>query len=213
MRDFLTSSQRVSIEQAHRIERDRKIGDRMKAVLWADKGQSPKQISELLMVDEQTVRRHIKDYLDNDKLGGGSGGSQGKLDEGQSTWLKELLAACDISTAAEAAEKARGLFGVKFSFSGMTGWLKAHGFSWKKSEPIPSKANPGDQDAFIAAYQKLKAGLKPHEALLFMDATHPSQATKLSHGWSIRGERKGVPTGAGRPGSTSSAAWSRKACG
>lgn len=194
MRDFLTSSQRISIKQAHRLERDRKIGDRMKAVLAADQGKPISEIADYLLADENTVRRHIKDYFDNDSFGGGSGGSQGKLSDEQSSRLKELLAACDVPTAAEAAEKARGLFGTKFSVSGMTDWLKRMGFSYKKSEPLPSKADPVAQGVFIAAYRELKAALPQDEAIIFLDATHPCMASKLAYGWSIKGQRKTVKT-------------------
>lgn len=198
MRDFLTSSQQIAIKQAHRIERDGKIRDRMKAVLLADQGESIAQIARFLFADEQAIRRHIKDYFENDKLGGGSGGSQGKLSDEQSLRLKELLASCDIPTAAEAAEKARGLFGVKFSVSGMTDWLIRMGFSYKKSEPLPSKADPLAQAEFILKYRALKAGLPQDEAIVCLDATHPCMASKLAYGWSLRGERKTVLTVAGQ---------------
>jgi transposase len=197
MRDFLSPSQRSSIRQAHRLERDRKIADRMKAVLWSDAGEGVPRIAALLLIDENTVRRHIKDYFDNDKLGGGSGGSQGKLTDEQSERLRELLASCDVPTAAEAADKARGLLGIKFTVSGMTDWLHRMGFSFKKCEPVPAKADPAEQAAFAAGYEQLKAGLAPGEAIFFLDACHPSQATKVGYAWSPKGARKNVPS---RPG-------------
>lgn len=198
MQDFLTPSQRVSIKQAHRLERDRKIGDRMKAVLLADQGKSIAQIAEFLLADEQAIRRHIKAYFENDKFGGGSGGSKGKLSEEQSMRLKELLASCEVATAAEAAEKARGLFGVKFSVSGMTDWLSRMGFSYKKSEPQPSKADLAEQAQFVQRYRDLKEGLPSDEAIVCLDATHPCMASKLAYGWSLRGERKVVLSGPGQ---------------
>lgn len=198
MRDFLTKSQRVQIALAHRQERDGKIRDRMKAVLLADRGEAMADIAKFLLADEQTVRRHVKDYFDNDKFGGGSGGSQGKLDEGQAERLKELLAACDVPTAAEAAERAKGLFGARFSASGMADWLKRMGFSYKKSQPLPAKADAGDQDAWIQAYRELKALVLPCEPILFLDAAHPSMATRLGYGWSLKGQRKLVKTSSGK---------------
>jgi transposase len=198
MRDFLTTSQRASIKQAHKVERDRKIGDRMKAVLWADQGEPSARIAELLLVDEKTVRRHIKDYFDNDRFGGGSGGSQGKLTDEQSLRLQALLASCDVPTALDAAEKARGLFGSKFSISGMTDWLKRMGFSYKKSEPLPSKADPAAQADFVEKYRALKAALPAGEAIIYLDATHPCMASKLAYGWSLKGERKTVLTVSGQ---------------
>ena len=110
MQDFLSASQRSSLKTAHRMERDRKIGDRMKVVLLADQGESFVEISKFLFIDEQTARRHLKDYFDNDKTGGSSGGSEGKLTQEQATRLRAILATCDVPTAQTAVEKVKGLF-------------------------------------------------------------------------------------------------------
>lgn len=40
----------------------------------------------------------------------------------------------------------------------------------------------------------LKAGCGKDETILFMDATHPTQATKITHGWIFRGESKAIKT-------------------
>jgi transposase len=195
---FLTTSQRSSLKSAHRIERDRKIGDRMKVVLLADQGESFAEIAKFLFINEQTARRHLQDYFDNDKLGGSSGGSEGKLSPEQAARLSAILAACDVPSAQSVVQKVKGLFGVKFSLSGMTDWLKRNDFSFKKSEPAPAKADPLAQLEFIDTYRTLKDNLPEGEALLFLDAAHPTMATKLGYGWSIKGERKIVATTAGK---------------
>jgi transposase len=194
MQDFLSTSQRSALICAHRCESDRKVGDRIKAVLWADKGESISKIAELLLADEKTVRRHIKDYFENDKVDGGSGGSKGKLDEGQSARLRELLASCEVPDADDARERARKLLGVKFSISGMTAWLKRNGFSFKKSQPLPAKADPAAQAAWVEACRALKASLAQGEKVVFLDATHPAMSTRLGWSWSLRGGRESVKT-------------------
>lgn len=198
MSEFLTSSERASLRSAHSIERDRKVGDRMKVILLADQGESLAMIAKFLLIDEQTARRHLKDYFDNDKLGGSSGGSQGKLCPAQTEKLKVLLAAGDVPTAKAAVEKVKSLFGIKFSISGMTDWLKRSRFSFKKSQPEPAKANPQAQAEFIDTYRTLRDGLPEGEAVFFLDAAHPTMATKLGYSWSIKGERKIVATTAGK---------------
>ena len=120
VQNFLTPSQRSSLNSAHRIERDRKIGDRMKVVLLADQGESLTKIAKFLFIDEQTARRHLQDYFDNDKLGGSSGGSQGKLNPEQAARLSAILAVCNVTSAQAVVQKVKGLFGVEFSLSGMT---------------------------------------------------------------------------------------------
>ena len=46
----------------------------------------------------------------------------------------------------------------------------------------------------MAEYEALKLEAGDREPILFMDAVHPTQSTKLSGGWIRRGERKPVKT-------------------
>lgn len=170
----------------------------MKVVLLCDQGEIFSKIAKFLFIDEQTARRHLKDYFDNDKLGGSSGGSTGKLTPEQSTRLVSILTDRDVPTAQIAVGLADTIFGIKFSLSGMTDWLKRKRFSFKKSEPVPAKANIQAQAEFITQYRALKEALPEGESVFFMDAAHPTMATKLGYGWSHKGQRKIVATTSGR---------------
>jgi DNA-binding NarL/FixJ family response regulator len=55
MSEFLTPQEKESLKKKHRQEKNRRVADRIKAVLLADKGWSYRQISEALLLDEQTV--------------------------------------------------------------------------------------------------------------------------------------------------------------
>jgi transposase len=198
MQTFLTPSERTSLKLAHRSERDRKIGDRMKVVLLCDQGESFAVIAKFLFIDEQTARRHMQDYFNDKKLDGSSGGSVGKLSTEQATQLSARLIAGDMVSAQSVVQIAKSLFGVKFSLSGMTDWLKNNDFSFKKSQPAPAKADPIEQLASIVKYRALKDNLPEGDVLLFLDAAHPTMATKLGYGWSPKGERKIVATTAGK---------------
>jgi len=141
MQTFLTPSERTSLKLAHRSERDRKIGDRMKVVLLCDQGESFAVIAKFLFIDEQTARRHMQDYFNDKKLDGSSGGSVGKLSTEQATQLSARLIAGDMVSAQSVVQIAKSLFGVKFSLSGMTDWLKNNDFSSKKAslpQPRPT---------------------------------------------------------------------------
>ena len=142
MQGFLSASQRSCLKSAHRMERDRKIGDRMKVVLLADQGENFAEIAKFFFIDEQTARRHLKEYFVNDKTGGSSGGAEGKLSQEQAARLRAILATCDVPTAQTTVEEVKGLLSIKFSISGMTHWLNRNRFSFKKSEPAPAKADP-----------------------------------------------------------------------
>jgi len=63
MENILTSKERQNLISRHRKERDGRIRDRIKAVLLSDKGYSNTKIAEILLLDDETIRRHIEDYL------------------------------------------------------------------------------------------------------------------------------------------------------
>ena len=69
-----------------------------------------------------------------------------------------------------------------------------NGFSYKKPKGVPHKFDAEKQAQFIERYETLKAELSQSEALLFMDAVHPTQATKITSGWIKTGVDKPIET-------------------
>lgn len=59
---------------------------------------------------------------------------------------------------------------------------------------VPHKFDEAKQKVFIEAYEALKASCSKDESILFIDAVHPTQATKISHGWMRTGQDKSVET-------------------
>jgi transposase len=179
----LTEARKAGLEQQHKIERDSRICDRIKAVLLASEGWTQKQIAQALRIHETTVRDHINDYITREKLKPGSGGSSSKLDE---TNTKALIAHLEQNTypsTKEIIQYVKDTYNVSYSQQGMHDWLLKHGFSYKKPKGIPAKANRLRQEEFIKRYTELKANLKAGEVILFMDSTHPTQETKITYGW------------------------------
>ena len=79
MEKILTSTERQKLIQRHRKERDKRICDRIKAVLAYDDGYSYSEIAQILLLDDETIRRHIDDYQQNKKLDTENGGSISKF--------------------------------------------------------------------------------------------------------------------------------------
>ena len=63
MNKRLTAQERANLIIQHKSERDKRICDRIKAVLLYDKGYSYTKIAEILLLDDETVRRHVNDYF------------------------------------------------------------------------------------------------------------------------------------------------------
>ena len=85
-------------------------------------------------------------------------------------------------------------FGVSYTVSGMNKWLHHNGFSYKQPKGIPHKFDETKQQAFIDAYQALKASCGENESIVFIDAVHPTLSTKISHGWIRTGQHKVLET-------------------
>jgi DNA-binding NarL/FixJ family response regulator len=85
---FLNDDERSQLRVQHKKERDGRIRDRIKAVLLYDRGWSPQQIAEALLITDQAVRNHIEDYKSSKKLHLESGGSDEKLSKNQSEKLE-----------------------------------------------------------------------------------------------------------------------------
>ena len=68
MKIFLTVSERNDLLVRHKLERDKRVGDRMKVILLADEGWHPELIARALFIDDSTERRHLNAYREENRL-------------------------------------------------------------------------------------------------------------------------------------------------
>ena len=190
MEKMLGSDERTKLIKRHKKERDKRICDRIKAVLAYDDGYSYSEISRILLLDDETVRRHVSDYLQEKKLKPNNGGSESKLTEAETSELKAHLEESTYLYVKDICAYVKKSFGVKYSVSGMTKWLKANDFCYKKPHGVPAKADKQRQIEFINFYKELKGN---KELIYFTDSTHPQHQTHLAYGWILKGKRKEVP--------------------
>jgi transposase len=199
MEKMLGKKERERLIQQHRKERDKRICDRIKAVLAHDDGYSYSEIAKILLLDDETIRRHIDDYLKNQKLNPENGGSIGKLNKSESRMLTKHLSEMSYLYVKDICAYVKKTFKKKYSISGMTKWLHANGFCYKKPHAVPAKANREQQQKFIEYYARLKEKAGKKEPIYFVDSVHPQYQTHLTYGWILKGKRKLVPTTARQP--------------
>lgn len=194
----LSNTEKEQLEIQHKKERDRRVADRIKAVLLNTEGWSQKQIAQALRIRYETVQDHLNDYQKLKKLKPENGGSKSHLSLEQT---EELIKHLEINTYLKSdficAYVAQN-FGVKFTVSGMTKWLVHHNFSYKNPKGTPAKADPEKQKDFIDYYQKLLNETPEDEPIEFLDAVHPTMATKVTQGWIRKGTNKPIATTASR---------------
>ncbi|MEB3701536.1 IS630 family transposase domain protein [Candidatus Bealeia paramacronuclearis] len=74
MRIELAHKEKQDLEFQHSKERDRRVADRIKAVLLNAEGWTQKQIAQALRIRYETVQDHLNDYKNSRKLKPENGG-------------------------------------------------------------------------------------------------------------------------------------------
>jgi transposase len=194
----LTQLEREKLKLQHKKERDKRICDRIKAVLLFDEGWNYHQISHALLLSDEAVRQHILDFQTNYKLKPENGGSDSKLNCQQTDALLIHLRNHIYLYAKDISAYVKVTFGIEYTVQGMTNWLHKHGFSYKKPAVVPGKANAEAQKKWIEEYETLKRTLPSTETICFIEGVHPTHNTKLTYGWIQKGERKEIATNTGR---------------
>lgn len=190
----LTITEREQLIRRYRKERDKRVCDRIKTVLAYDDGYSYSEIAKILLLDDETIRRHVEDYFGKKKLNPENGGSTSKLDDEQSHQLTQHLSEVTYLYVKDICAYVHNTYQKEYTISGMTKWLHAHRFSYKKPHAVPAKANKDQQQAFINYYTELKEKAGDKEPIYFIDSVHPHHQTRLAYGWILKGEQKLIPT-------------------
>ncbi len=195
---FLTDQQCAELRVQHKRERDRRVCDRIKAVLLFDKGWTYEQIADALLLSEGAIKNHISEYQSENKLVPEGGGSSEKLNESQSKMLEAHLQEHTYLYVKDIAAYIYSRWKIRYTISGLRNWLQRHRFSYRKPSLVPGKADPKQQEEWLAKYEKLKASLSPTETICFIDGVHPTHNVQPAYGWIKKGEPKTIPANSGR---------------
>lgn len=201
MSDFLSEDQILALLQMHKLIRYQKEADRIKSILYLNKGMSYEEIAELLFIDNGTVRRWHKIFetggistlLESNYTGGTSNLTQIEK-EGLSAHLETRI----YLTAKEICAYVKTKYGVSYTSKGMTSLLHQMDFSYKKPKQIPGKANQKAQEEFIEKYNNLKASKSQDDHIYFMDGVHPLHNSQPAYGWIKKGKEQVLKTNTGR---------------
>jgi len=149
------------------------------------------EIADALLIHETTVRRYLKDLQQLDKLTPENGGSKSKLTIEQTQELIAHLTEVTYFQTDQICRYIKDTYEVTSSVAGWNQWLHKHGFSYKQPQGVPHKFSEQKPAEFIQEYEIITGALQDDDVLLFMDATPPTQATKISSGW--------IPTAVDKP--------------
>ena len=118
-------------------------------MLAYDDGYNYSEISRILLLDDETIRRHIDDYQREQKLKTANGGSDSNLTDKETRELIEHLREITYLHVKDICQYVLQIYRKKYTISGMTKWLHAHNFGYKKAHGVPAKADREKQEQFI----------------------------------------------------------------
>ena len=200
---MLTEAQATELKLAHKQTREKRLADRIKAILYLHYGLSYIEIAKLLLFDEVTIRRYFKQFKEkgiDGLLEYRYTGGTSRLTQIQENEVKEFFKEYTPQTAIEAVVHIKKTYGITYSIIGVTKLMHRLGFVYKKPKIIPGKVDPAMQEIFIQRYHDTKANLGTKDKIYFLDATHPTHNTRASYGWILKGKNndKYIKSNSGR---------------
>ena len=201
MRNFLSPDEQMILKEAHRAAQDKRHAYKINTILLLNEGWSYEQIAVALLLDETTARRYLKIYQRKGLDGLVENHYEGRdpnLTENQCAELKEHLREIIYPTAKAVVAYVDKTFGVQYTPEGLTHLLHRLGFVYKKTKPVPGKADPEKQKAFLETYHQLKDEKGPHDRIYFVDGAHPNHNAMPAYGWITKGVIKEIPTNTAR---------------
>lgn len=191
----ISPEMKLELERRAKQTKDKHEYTRICIILARSEGMSHELIAQAHRISVQSVYRYLAEYESEKKTEHDPrGGSQSKLGPLATQELKSHLQKVTYLHAKEVCAYVKANYDVEYTVSGMTFWLKAHGFVYKEPIKVPGKLDPNKQEAFIAFYKHLKTTLLENEEIYFMDAVHPEFQSKSVCGWIKAGEIKTLPT-------------------
>jgi transposase len=199
MKNFNLSQDELQwLRAIHKGTSDKWAADRIKAIIALGGDWSLEEVSEVLLLDTETLRNYIRLY--------GRGGleeltkrrykgSASKLSEQQQKELKEHLCEVTYLSVAAIGKHVEKIYKIKYVVSGLTGLLHKLGFVYKKPDPAPGRVDVAKQLEFLQRYEDMR---RSGEIVYSLDGCHPQHNSMPQYGWIMKGHTKTLPSNTGR---------------
>jgi transposase len=198
----ITDKEKKELLKLHRIFKDKKSCDRIKAIILLSEGYTVTEVSKILLIDDETVRRWKTRYEtktnelewleDNYTL------YSGKITEEEKQIIEKYVRENIISDSKQIIEYIEEQLSKEYSHDGIVKLLHRMGFEYKKTTMIPSKYDEDAQKKFKRKYEKMIANKGEDEVILFVDGVHPQHNTASSYAWIKKGEERKIKSNTGR---------------
>jgi transposase len=198
----LTPQQRKDFEEQRRHAQDRRIYQRLSAVLWIDDGRTRDEVAQLVGVSTRQVGQWLRIFRNKGleplctlhyK------GDPGRLRPAQIDQLKHRITTGAFHNVEQVRTWIEATFGVSYSATGVKELLRRIGASYHKVSGFFWKADVKKQRQFVRKYRRHKREAGPRTRRYFVDACHPVWGVDLLYScWLLVGQRYYVGVGNGR---------------
>ena len=168
--------------------------------MW-DNGYTAAQISESLLIDEDTIsnwRKRVEQGGLNGLLSDNFSGGLAYLTQEDQRKLANYLEANLYTRAVDILQYIKEEYHVEYSANGLRNLLHRLGFTYKKPKHVPGKADAAKQAEFLENLEKLSKRKKPEDRIYYVDGVHPIHNSQPSYGWIKKGTEKELKANAGR---------------
>ncbi len=202
----LTSEQRKQIERRRKETLDRRVYQRLTAVLAVAADKTREEVAELLGISLSQLGEWLRIFR-NEGLDAlceiHNKGDPGKLTSQQIEQLKAKVSTGCFRSSDQIRDWIKSTFSVSYSSSGVKDLLRRIGVSYHKVSGFLWKADPDEQHAFVKRVARHKREAKqpdaPRTRRYYVDACHPIWGLDLVYCcWLLRGQRLLVGMGSGR---------------
>ena len=181
---------------------EHRLARRANAILLLNDGWSCEKVAKALYLDDDTIRGWRKLYNERGIEGleqFDGGGSSSRLSLEQEEALKAYVGQALPRSTRQIGAYIEREFGVVYeSRAGLIALLHRLGLDYHKPEVIGRSLDAQRQKAFIERYEKLLNGLGLDEAVLFLDAVHPTHAARPVGCWAPKGDHLAIEQTSGR---------------
>jgi transposase len=202
----LDPEQRRELEGRRHQTHNKRIYQRLSAVLWVADGKTRFQVAALLGCSVRQVAEWLRLFRNRglDALCTlHHRGDPGNLSAGQVERLKQEISTGRFRNSDQVRLWVEEVLGVSYTATGIKGLLRRVGASYHKVTGFLWKADPDKQREFVAHYERQKAagrqpGARPTRRY-FVDACHPLWGLELVYAcWLLMGQRFLAGMGSGR---------------
>ena len=201
----LSSEQRRELERRRKRTLDRRVYQRLTAVLAVAEGKSREEVAHLLGIGLTQLGEWLRVYRNKglDALCAlHYQGDPGKLTAQQVGQLKEKVSTGCFRNSDQIRQWLQDTFGVSYTPSGVKDLLRRIGVSYHKVTGFLWKADPDKQKGFVRKHERQKAQARRAGATTrryYVDACHPIWGLDLVFScWLLVGQRFLVGMGSGR---------------